>query len=199
MVQIGDKIVSFDVFEKQFVCDLSACKGACCVEGDAGAPLTDDEVALLPTIYDQVKPYMQEKGKEAVETLGFSVIDGDGDQTTPLIDHKECAFVSFDKEGIAMCTIEQAHNDGKIEFKKPISCHLFPIRIKEYRDFEAVNYEAIDICKPACECGQKLEIPVYRFLKEPLIRRYGLTWYNDLCEAHKYIEQDAKNRKIKRL
>ena len=116
MLQIDDKIVSFDVFEKQFVCDLSACKGACCVEGDAGAPLTDEEVALLPTIYDQVKPYMQKKGKEAVETLGFSVIDGDGDQTTPLIDHQECAFVSFDKEGIAKCTIEQAYNDGKIEF-----------------------------------------------------------------------------------
>ena len=132
---------------------------------------------------------MQKKGKEAVETLGFSVIDGDGDQTTPLIDHQECAFVSFDKEGIAKCTIEQAYNDGKIEFKKPISCHLFPIRVNQYRDFEAINYEAIHICKPACECGQKLEIPVYRFLKEPLIRRYGLSWYNDLCEAHKHIEQ----------
>lgn len=189
MIQIEDKIVSFDVFEKQFVCDLSACKGRCCVDGDAGAPLTDEEGDLLSEIYEKIKPYMSKKGQQVVNQFGVFVIDNDNEKTTPLVNSEECAFVSFDDDGTAKCAIEKAHNDGKIDFKKPISCHLFPIRIKEYADFEAVNYEAIDICKPACECGQKLEVPVFRFLKEPLIRRYGLSWYNDLCEAQKHLKK----------
>jgi hypothetical protein len=187
MIQVGDKIISFDVFEKQFVCDLNACKGACCIEGDAGAPLTEEELPILPEIYDKVKPYMREEGIQEIENQGFNVIDGDGDYTTPLVNNKECAFVNFDTDGTAKCSIEQAYNDGKIDFKKPISCHLFPIRIKEYRDFDAVNYEAIKICEPACKCGAQLEVPVFRFLKEPLIRLYGEQWYNDLCEASRSI------------
>jgi hypothetical protein len=183
MVQVEDKIISFDVFEKQFVCDLSACKGACCVDGDSGAPLNDDELATLETIYEEVKPYMRKEGVAAIEQQGIYVVDSDGDNTTPLVDNEECAFVSFDRDGTAKCSIEQAYNDGKVNFKKPISCHLFPIRIKEYRDFEAVNYESIDICKPACNCGEQLQVPVFRFLKEPLIRKYGMEWYQQLCEA----------------
>ena len=130
MVQVEDKIVSFDVFEKQFVCDLSACKGACCVDGDAGAPLTDDELDVLSKIFDEVKPYMRQEGITAIEQQGMYVVDADGDNTTALVNNKECAFVSFDQDGTAKCSIEQAYNDGKIEFKKPISCHLFPIRTK---------------------------------------------------------------------
>jgi len=189
MIQVEDKIVSLDVFEKKFVCDLSACKGACCVEGDAGAPLSEEEVELLPKLYDQVKPFMQEKGKQAIQEFGFFVIDDDGDKTTPLIDNRECAFVTFDQDGTAKCSIEQAYNQGKVQFKKPISCHLFPIRIQEYKDFHAVNYEAIDICKPACECGEKLEVSVFRFLKEPLIRRYGKEWFDELCQADKLLKK----------
>lgn len=188
MIQIDDKIVSFDVFEKQFVCDLSACKGACCVEGDAGAPLTDKELDVLPHIYSDVKPYMREEGVVEIEKQGFFVVDGDGDNTTPLVNDKECAFVVFDENDTAKCTIEQAYNDGKIDFKKPISCHLFPVRIKEYRDFDAVNYESIKICKPACDCGEQLQVPVFRFLKEPLIRLYGEEWYENLCEASKLLK-----------
>ncbi|MEJ6794290.1 MAG: DUF3109 family protein [Flavobacteriales bacterium] len=183
MVQIDDKIISLDVFEQQFVCDLSACKGACCVEGDSGAPLENEEADILAQIYDKVKPFMREEGIREVELQGFSVIDKDGDLTTPLVNNKECAFVSFDQNGTAKCSIEQAYNQGEVAFKKPISCHLFPIRIQKYDDFEAVNYESIKICEPACSCGQKLQVPVYKFLKEPLIRLYGESWYHTLSEA----------------
>ena len=192
MIQIDDKIISFDVFEKKFVCDLSTCKGACCVEGDAGAPLTNKELDVLPYIYDQVKPYMRTEGIVEIEKQGFFVVDGDGDNTTPLVNNKECAFVVFDENEMARCTIEQAYNDGKIDFKKPISCHLFPIRIKEYRDFDAVNYEAINICKPACDCGEQLQVPVYSFLKEPLIRLYGEEWYGKLIEAARLLKKNRQ-------
>ena len=192
MIQVDDKIISFEVFEKQFVCDLSACKGACCVEGDAGAPLADKELDVLPNIYNEVKSYMRTEGIAEIEKQGFFVLDGDGDKTTPLVKNKECAFVVFDENNIAKCSIEQAYNDGKINFKKPISCHLFPIRIKEYRDFDAVNYEAINICKPACFCGESLRVPVYRFLKEPLIRLYGEEWYDKLTEAARLLKNQCK-------
>jgi len=183
MVQIDDKIISLDVFEQQFVCDLSACKGACCVEGDSGAPLQKEEADILSQIFEKVKPFMRNEGIKEVENQGFSVIDKDGDLTTPLVKNKECAFVSFDLNGSAKCSIEQAYNQDLVDFKKPISCHLFPIRIQKYDDFEAVNYESIKICEPACECGKKLEVPVYKFLKEPLIGLYGESWYNTLSEA----------------
>ena len=192
MIQVDDKIISFDFFEKKFVCDLSTCKGACCVEGDAGAPLTNKELDVLPYIYDQVKPYMRTEGIVEIEKQGFFVVDGDGDNTTPLVNNKECAFVVFDENEMARCTIEQAYNDGKIDFKKPISCHLFPIRIKEYRDFDAVNYEAINICKPACDCGEQLQVPVYSFLKEPLIRLYGEEWYGKLIEAARLLKKNRQ-------
>lgn len=189
MVQIDDKIIAFEVFEKQFVCDLSACKGACCVEGDAGAPLELQEVNILEETYEKVKPYMRKSGIESIEENGFYVIDGDGDYTTPLVNNSECAFVSFDKDGTAKCSIEQAYNDGHIKFKKPISCHLFPVRVKQYKDFEALNYEEIKICKPACDCGEKLKVPVFRFLKEPLVRKYGVNWYDELCEVAAELEK----------
>lgn len=192
MIEVDDKIISFDVFEKQFVCDLSSCKGACCVEGDAGAPLTDEELDILPYIFNEVKPYMRTEGVKEIEKQGFFVVDPDGDNTTPLVNNKECVFVVFDENEMAKCTIEQAYNDGKIDFKKPISCHLFPIRIKEYRDFDAINYEAINICKPACDCGEQLQIPVYSFLKEPLIRLYGEEWYSKLTEAARLLKQQRK-------
>ncbi len=179
MIQVDDKIISLDVFEKHFVCDLNACKGACCVEGDSGAPLLSGEEKILDDIYEKVKPYMRAEGITEIENQGVAVYDADGDLTTPLVNNRECAFV-IDEKGISKCSIEKAYYDGKVDFKKPISCHLFPIRIKEYRDFDAVNYEEIKICKPACECGSKLEVPVYAFLKEPLIRKYGEAWYNRL-------------------
>ena len=187
MIQVEDKIISLDVFEKHFVCDLNACKGACCVEGDSGAPLTAEEDKKLNTIYEKVKLFMREEGISEIEKKGVAVYDSEGELTTTLVNNRECAFVVEDK-GISKCAIEKAYLDGKTDFKKPISCHLFPIRIKEYQDFDAVNYEDIKICKPACECGSKLEIPVYVFLKEPLIRKYGEAWYNELLIASRTIK-----------
>ena len=186
MIQVDDKIISLDVFEKHFICDLNSCKGACCVDGDAGAPLLENEVNILENIYEQVKPYMMQKGIDVVDKVGVAVLDIEGDVTTPLVDNKECAFV-IEENGISKCSIEKAHYEGRVEFKKPISCHLFPIRIQEYRDFHAVNYEEIKICAPACKCGSELEVPVYAFLKEPLIRKYGEDWYKELLNVAKTI------------
>ena len=188
MIQIENKIISKDVFEKQFICDLNACKGACCVEGDSGAPLLEDEIKKIEEIYDDVKEYMTRKGRGIIEEKGVYVIDSDGDVTTPLINDRQCAFV-ISENGISKCAIEKAYLDDKIDFKKPISCHLFPIRIKEYRDFDAINYEEIKICKPACECGSKLQVPVYVFLKESLIRRYGIVWYEKLLNVAKLVRK----------
>ena len=187
MIQVHDKLISLDIFEKHFVCDLSACKGACCVEGDSGAPLLKEEENILEEIYEKVKPYMRQEGITEIENQGIAVYDSDGDLTTPLVNNKECAFVDFE-HGITKCTIEKAYLENKIGFKKPISCHLFPIRIKEYRDFDAINYEEIKICKPACECGSKLEVPLYAFLKEPLIRKYGEAWYKELLKEVKLLK-----------
>ena len=186
MIQVDNKIISLDVFEKHFICDLNACKGACCVDGDAGAPLLEKEVTILEDIYEQVKPYMVQKGIDVVDKLGVAVLDSEGEVTTPLVNNRECAFV-IEENGISKCSIEKANYDGKVDFKKPISCHLFPIRIQEYRDFDAVNYEEIKICEPACKCGSQLEVPVYVFLKEPLIRKYGEVWYKELLEAAKLL------------
>ena len=186
MIQVEDKIISLDVFEKQFVCDLNACKGACCVEGDSGAPLLDEEAEILDRIYEKLKPYMTQEGILEVENKGVAIYDSDGDLTTPLVNNRECVF-AVQENGITKCSIETAFIDKKVDFIKPISCHLFPIRIKQYRDFDAVNYEEIKICKPACECGNQLEIPVYVFLKDPLIRKYGKKWYEKLLKKSELL------------
>ena len=186
MIQVQDKIISLDIFQKHFVCDLNACKGACCVEGDSGAPLLEEEKNILEDSYEKIKPYMRKQAINEIDKNGVALYDDDGDLTTPLVNNRECAFAFFEK-GITKCSIEKAYLDGKIDFKKPISCHLFPIRIKSYSDFDAINYEKIAVCKSACKHGQKLEIPIYLFLKEALIRKYGEDWYKELLEAAKLL------------
>jgi len=183
MIQIDDQLISLEVIEEAFVCDLTACKGACCVEGDAGAPLTDDEVGILEKEYPNFQSYMREEGKASVAAQGTSVKDSDGEWVTPLRDGKECAYTVFDEKGTAMCGIELAWKDGKTSFRKPISCHLYPIRTKQYKDFEAINYERWDICSAACSLGKELKAPVYKFTKDALIRKYGEQWYTALEEA----------------
>jgi len=186
MIAIDKTLISEDLLDKKFVCDLNACKGACCVAGDSGAPLDKDELKVLNSVVDKVKPYMVKKGIKAVEKHGAYVIDGDGDYTTTLVSPgAECAFVFFDENKIAKCSIEQAYYDGKINWKKPISCHLYPIRITKHKDYDAVNYDKWDVCKPACECGTKLDVPVYKFLKDPLIRKYGKEWFKELEKSAK--------------
>ncbi|HEX8517183.1 MAG TPA: DUF3109 family protein [Bacteroidia bacterium] len=184
MIAIDNTIVSEHLLEKKFVCDLNACKGECCVAGDSGAPLDEEEIAIMEDIWDEVKPYLPKDGVKAIEKQGMFVIDDDGDYTTPLVKGKHCAFTIFDK-GIAKCGIEQAYLDGKVKWKKPISCHLYPVRITKYKDYDAVNYHKWEVCKPACECGAKLDVPVYKFLKGPLIRKYGEDWYKQLELADK--------------
>ena len=180
LVEIHDKIVSTQIFERKFVCDLNACKGACCVHGDAGAPLTIDEADILEDDLEKIKPYMRQEGIEAVDATGVFYVDQENDTATTLVNGAECAFVYFDEKGITKCAIEAAHKDGKTEFKKPISCHLYPIRLKQFNDFTAVNYDHWNICEPACKCGEELNVPVFRFLKEPLIRAFGEEFYQEL-------------------
>lgn len=181
MIAIDNTLISEDLFDKKFVCDLNACKGACCVAGDSGAPLDKDELPQLEAVLEQVKPYMVKKGVKAIEKHGAYVIDSDGDYTTTLVSDKaECAFVYFDDKKIAKCAIEKAYEEGKIKWKKPISCHLYPIRISQHKGYEAVNYNKWDVCAPACVCGKKLDVPVYKFLKDPLIRKYGKEWFKQL-------------------
>lgn len=180
MLQIDNTIISLDILEKTFVCNLGACKGACCVEGDSGAPLEDDETVILEEIYPIVEKHMTPEGKKAVKKHGQWVIDSDGDKVTPLVKNKECAYTYRDENGIIFCAIEKAYLNGEISFQKPLSCHLYPIRISKYQDFDAVNYERNKLCIPARIQGEKLGIPIYKFVKTPLIRKYGEAWYEQL-------------------
>jgi len=182
MLEIGRTIVSLDILEKKFLCDLLKCKGACCVEGDSGAPVTPEEVKAIEEAYPEVEPYLSENHRAEISKQGFAVIDMDGDLVTPLENNKQCVY-TYKENDILKCGIEKAFLDGKISFRKPVSCHLFPIRITEYKRFDAVNYQQIDICKPGRVCGKGAELPLYVFLKEPLIRKYGEEWYEQLQYA----------------
>ncbi len=178
MFQLGKTIVSEDILEKEFVCNLSACKGICCVEGEAGAPLDEDELSTLMDIYPKVKPFLREEGIKAIEEQGLYIYY-EGEYETPLIDGRECAYAIFEN-GFALCAIEKAYREGIIDWKKPISCHLYPIRIMEYSEFSAVNYHKWPICDDACTLGKELKVPVYKFTKESLIRKFGEDWYSEL-------------------
>ena len=180
MLQIGDILVSDDIKSVEFVCHLEKCKGACCVEGDLGAPLEEDELQVMKDIQKAVAPYLTPDVKKAIAEQGPYILDEDGDYSTPTIGGKECAYAHYDEKGVLKCGIEQAYLDKKIEFRKPISCHLYPIRITKKKGFEAVNYHKWSICSAACVLGKSLEVPLYKFLKDPLIRKYGKKWYNEL-------------------
>ena len=184
-IAIEDKWISGDLKDKHFICDLSVCKGACCVEGDNGAPLEVEELPILVKLLDKVKPYLTPQGIAAIEENGAYTYDADFQEyNTTLIDGKACAFINYDN-GIAICGIEKAYQDKVVDFKKPISCHLYPIRVTKLAEGEALNYEKWDICKAACIKGEKEKVPVYQFLKEPLIRKYGEAFYATLDFAFK--------------
>ncbi|MDX1270719.1 DUF3109 family protein [Bizionia paragorgiae] len=180
MFQLGKTIVSEAIIEKDFVCNLSACKGACCIDGDAGAPLTKEETEILEDVYPKVKPYLRQEGIDAIEAQGTFTVSEFGEFETPLINGADCAYVIFDEKKTALCALEEAYNQGDITWKKPVSCHLYPIRIKDYSEFSAVNYEKWDICDDACSLGKELQVPVYKFVKEALIRKFGEDWYAEL-------------------
>ena len=182
MILIDNTCISDDIEDQLFVCNLDKCKGACCVEGDSGAPLEEDELAILDQIYPQVAPYLSEEGRKVIEKEGTYTKDFEGDYVTPVVNDRECAYAIYDTKGILKCGIEEAYNDGKISYKKPISCHLYPIRVTKYDQYHALNYDRWDICSPACSFGKELGVPVYKFLKEPLIRAYGENWYGQLTQ-----------------
>jgi len=176
MFQIGKTIVSEEILEQDFVCNLSACKGACCIDGNAGAPLEDDETEILVEIYSKIKPFLTAK----IEEQGAFVKGDDGEWETPLVNNSECAYVIFDEANIAKCGLEEAFNQGVIAWKKPLSCHMYPVRVREYTELTAVNYHKWEICDPACSLGAELKVPVYKFVKEALIRKFGTEWYAEL-------------------
>lgn len=189
IIEIDDKWISSEVTDELFACDISKCKGACCVEGDIGAPLDKEELPIMKEIYDTVEPYMRPEGVKAVKAQGTYVKDFTGNYSTPLVAGKECAYVTF-KNGIALCAIEQAHADGKLDFQKPVSCHLYPIRVSSYRKIDRLNYDRWSICSAACTRGEAESIPVYEFVKDGLIRKYGEDFYLALDAIAKDREKE---------
>lgn len=198
MIKVGDVLVSDDVRDKEFVCNLEKCKGACCVEGDFGAPLLEEELAILEEIYPRIKPYLSARGIEEIERQGTHTIDDEDDLCTPVIAGRECVYAIYDKQGILKCGIEAAYKDGVVNWKKPISCHLYPIRVTKKKDFEALNYHKWHICSPACALGKELQVPVYKFLREPLIRKYGADWYEELVRVIETEPVPKASRKKKK-
>lgn len=181
MIAIDNVLLSDEVVEEQFVCDLNKCKGGCCVDGDCGAPLTKDETKILKKIYPKIKPYLSQQYIAEIDKQGTHTTDSEFGYVTPTVNGGICVYGYTDELGIVKCGIEKAWKDGAVDFQKPISCHLYPIRIKEADGFEMVNYEPrADLCKPACKLGQKLKVPVYVFLKDSLTRKYGKDFYSTL-------------------
>lgn len=197
MIQIGKTLISEEIIENDFVCNLNACKGACCVEGAYGAPLTDEETHKFQEEFEQARPFLRPEGIAAVEEQGAFVKGEDGEWETPLVAGKECAYTVFDANGVAKCGWENAHRSGAVRTPKPISCHLYPVRITEYTSFTAVNYHRWDICDPACTLGSSLEVPVYTFVRDALIRKFGTDWYETLekaAELHRNRTQPRSSR-----
>ena len=193
MVEIGNTVVSFDVFEQQFCCDLGICRGACCIEGDAGAPLELDEVAQLEEALPAVWDDLSEASKAVIDAQGVAYVDADGDMVTSIVNGRECVFTYTDSaDGICKCALEKAYREGRTSFYKPISCHLYPVRLEHYKRFTAVNYHRWDVCACAERNGKQLKLPVYKFLKVPLIRKFGEAWYNELEQAAAAYEAEFK-------
>jgi len=187
MLEIENTLISLDVLEKKFTCDLSVCKGACCITGDSGAPLEPHEVDALREIYPLLRSYLREESAKTIDESGTSVIDIENDTVTPLNDGKECVYVLFE-DGIARCAIEKAFSEGVIRFRKPVSCYLYPVRIKKLSRFYAVNYDSWEICHAAPVLGEKLNMPVYRFVQDALKQKFGYEWFNLLKIAAANLE-----------
>ena len=194
MIVVGNKLLSEDIFEVQFACDISACQGACCVEGSGGAPITEEECAILDDIFEDVKPYLRKEGLDVIEDKGLFVIGHDNTLETPLIDGRACVYTTISASGTLLCGIEQAYRDGKTKWKKPLSCHLYPIRVKELIDFTALNYHKWSICDSALSCGIAKQTSILEFCKEPLIRAFGDKWYGEAEETMQVWLQEKKEK-----
>lgn len=194
MIEIDDKIVSLDLLRECFLCDLQRCKGLCCVEGNAGAPLEAEEVAMLEAEYGHYRPYLTGEGIAAIEQQGFMVPDEEGDRTTPLVNGAQCAY-AYTENGVTLCAVERAYREGRCGFRKPISCHLYPIRVVRFSNgMLGLNYHRWEVCRPAVACGRRAGIPVYKALREPIIRRFGEEFYKALEAAEEYLrEQEPRD------
>jgi hypothetical protein len=192
MLQIGRTIVSLDIIQKEFCCDLNKCKGTCCVEGDSGAPITKDEAEIIEKLYPDFGEYLSDHNRDQIKIQGFSVVDNDGELVTPIVGKNECVFTFIDNEGVTKCAIEQAWFEKNTTFRKPISCHLSPIRVTGYKRFDAVNYQELDICKPGRICGESKRMLLWKYLEEPLIRKYGPEWYRELTYAAENLPDRLK-------
>ncbi len=190
MLQIGKAVISLDVIQKEFCCDVAKCNGACCVAGDSGAPITPEEALIIKTLYPYFMEYLTAQNITEIGRQGFSVTDSDGDLVTPIVGDNECAYTFVDEAGITRCAIERAFIEKQTSFRKPVSCHLFPIRITAYKRFDAVNYQQLDICKPGRICGKSQGLPLWSYLREPLIRKYGHRWYKELTYAVENLPND---------
>jgi len=190
LILIDDILISEDIVKSQFACHLTACKGACCIEGDFGAPLSQDELLIIADVLKEIKPYLSQESKEKINQDSFYTINKEEEGAeTALMDDGACVFMGRDKLGITFCGIEKAYNDGKIDFKKPISCHLYPIRVSANKKtgFEALNYDQWDICQSACSNGSKKNIKIFEFVKDALVRKYGHDFYEELKSAAEHI------------
>lgn len=183
MIQVGDVIVSMDCISERFCCDLDDCKGECCIEGDAGAPLELEEVAAIEEALPAVWPMLSATAQAVIDRQGVAYTDDEGDLVTSIVNGKDCVFTCYDDKGYCYCALEKAYREGKSRFFKPISCHLYPIRVKKLRGGVALNYHRWEVCRMAVLKGRQLDMPVYRFLKEPLVRRFGAAWYAELDEV----------------
>mgnify|MGYP003450513832 FL=1 len=191
MIQIDDTIISIDCLSEKFCCDLEACKGACCIEGDAGAPVELDEVAQLEEALPVVWNELSAAAQAVIDRQGVVYTDEDGDLVTSIVHGKDCVFTCYDSCGNCFCALEKAYREGRSSFYKPASCHLYPIRIKKIGDMTALNYHRWDVCRMAVEKGRQLNLPVYRFLKEPLVRRFGEAWYQELESAVEELKEQG--------
>lgn len=189
MIQIDDVLVSLDVLDQYFCCDLNACHGECCIEGDAGAPVELDEVAELENVLDAVWDDLSLEARIVINKQGVVYTDSEGDLVTSIVNNKNCVFTCYDEKGSCFCAIEKAYRAGKTNFYKPVSCHLYPIRVKDFGEFKGVNYHRWDVCKAAVLLGKKQDLRVYQFLKEPLIRKFGQPWYDELEDCVKELKE----------
>ncbi len=183
MLQIQNALVSLDLAERFFCCDLDACLGECCIEGDAGAPITRDEYEKLKSLLPEISDELMPQAREEIEANGVGYVDEEGDLVTSIVDGRNCVFTCYAPGGKCLCAVEKAFREGRVDFRKPMSCYLYPLRLTEYPTFTAVNYHRWKICRCAETLGRKLGLRLYQFMREPLIERFGKEWYDELCEA----------------
>ena len=184
IIQVGEVILTSEILTEYFCCDLEACKGICCVEGDSGAPLTLDEVGEMENVLDEVWPDLSAQAQSVIDRQGVAYTDAEGDLVTSIVQGRDCVFTCYGTDGCCYCASDKAFREGRTAWDKPISCALYPIREKQFRDGSVgLQYHRWDICRPAVEKGRRLNLKLYQFLKAPLVRRFGQAWYDELCEA----------------